>query len=307
VNRKTVDEILAGVVEDYRINAKRSIKKVEDRIRLHLSPAFGRMNAANLSDDDVRSFMAKRQKVGASNAEINREVAVLRRAFKLARKTVTMQPDFTMLREAAPRSGFFETDQFEAVCRHLPTALVPAFRFAYETGWRIHSEVFVLPWRLVDFDTEEVRLEAGMTKNAEGRLFPFNDALRAILTAQRAHTDVVQRARGEIIPWVFHRDGKRILDCYSAWDSACEKAGCPDRIPHDLRRTAVRNLVRSGTSEQVAMQLTGHKTREVFSRYNITSADDLRAAVHRLDLAKGKVLGKVAPIRPDSGAARNAK
>lgn len=167
--------------------------------------------------------------------------------------------------------------------------------------------MFALPWRLVDFDAEEVRLEAGMTKNAEGRVFPFNDALCAILTAQRDHTDAVQRKRGEIVPWVFHRNGRRVIDCYGAWDSACKAAGCPDRIPHDLRRTAVRNLVRSGTSEQVAMQLTGHKTREVFARYNIVSANDLRTAVARLDLAQGKVWGKVAPIRLDSTAAGASK
>jgi hypothetical protein len=67
---------------------------------------------------------------------------------------------------------------------------------------------------------------------------------------------------------------KRIIDFYGAWDKACELAGCPGRIPHDLRRTAVRNLVRAGNTDQVAMQLTGTR-REVFSRYNITSGHDL--------------------------------
>ena len=64
-------------------------------------------------------------------------------------------------------------------------------------------------------------------------------------------------------------------------------AGCPDRIPHDFRRPAVRNLVRAGVPARVPMQLTGHKTRAVFERYNITSPNDLREAALRLDAYGG--------------------
>jgi integrase len=81
------------------------------------------------------------------------------------------------------------------------------------------------------------------------------------------------------------KTGQRITESgfNKAWRKARTEAGCPGRIPHDFRRTAVRNLVRAGVPERVAMQLTGHKTRAVFERYNIVSPGDLRDAARRLD------------------------
>jgi integrase len=82
---------------------------------------------------------------------------------------------------------------------------------------------------------------------------------------------------------VFQRDDGRAIKRFSEeWRAACVRAGAPGRIPHDFRRTAVRNLVRAGVSEKVALQLTGHKTRSVFDRYDIVNEADLRSAVCRL-------------------------
>ena len=78
---------------------------------------------------------------------------------------------------------------------------------------------------------------------------------------------------------------KAIVSFTKAWKIAVRAAGVPGKIPHDLRRTAVRNLVRAGIPERVAMRLTGHLTPSVFQRYNIVSDGDLREAAHKLNLA----------------------
>ena len=168
----------------------------------------------------------------------------------------------------------------------------PPKLWSHLTGWRMHSEVLPLQWRQIDSDAGTVRLDAGTTKNGEGRVFPFTVELRALLEAQRAYTEAVQRERGIICPSVFHRNGRGIKVFRKAWASACKAAGCPGRIPHDFRRTAVRNFVRASIPERVAMMMTGHKTRSVFERYNIVSGGDLADAARKLD-AVTKLTGTV--------------
>jgi integrase len=190
-----------------------------------------------------------------------------------------------MLAENNVRTGFFDRESFDALRRHLPEAVQPVVTFAYVTGWRIKSEILPLQWRQVDLDAGTVRLDPGTTKNGEGRVIHLTTELRTVLEAQWAITDEYQRKHEKICAWVFHRNGKQILTIRRCWDTAAKAAGCPGRIPHDLRRTAVRNLVRAGVPERVSMQLTGHKTRSVFERYNIVSDTDLIEAARKLHVA----------------------
>jgi len=78
---------------------------------------------------------------------------------------------------------------------------------------------------------------------------------------------------------VFHRDGKSVQEFRKSWATACKLAKCPGRLFHDFRRTCARDLIRSGVDETVAMRITGHKTRSIFDRYNVTDTDDLREAM----------------------------
>jgi integrase len=312
-NRALFGELADDVLTDYKVNAKRSVKNVERSFTKHLRPCFGGRRAAGISTADVRAYIASRQAAGAKNATINRELAAMKRAFSLGIEAgkVTQRPKISMLRENNVRTGFFEPAQFEAVAAALPADLQPVVAFAYLTGWRTQAEVLPLQWRQIDFGAGTVRLDPGTTKNGEGRVFPMTIELRALLEAQRAHTDAVQREQGSIIPHVFHRTGERVRYFHKAWRNACKAAGCPGRILHDFRRTAVRNLVRAGIPERVAMQMTGHKTRSVFERYNIVSEGDLADAARRIDEVgkklTDKVADKVGAVEPHTPAAVSRK
>ncbi len=163
-----------------------------------------------------------------------------------------------------------------------------------------------------DRENRTVRLEPGMTKNSEGRTLPY-DLLPGLLDVVEHQWQEHERlaATGVLCPFVFHRNGKEIKGFRKAWTSACKAAGCPGKLLHDFRRTAVRNLVRANVPEKTAMGITGHKTRSVFDRYDIVDEADLRAALGMLADIKGTrkgqsaQSGRVAEFAPLARSAAN--
>jgi integrase len=297
----SLDAVLGLVVTDYQLNERRSTRRIE-QAKARLARHFGAGTAATaITPVEITKYTQARLEIGAAPATVNRELACLRRGFRLARRAgrIPDVPPISLLAEHNVRQGFFEEPEYRAVLVRLPEAVGPLVTFLYLTGWRL-GEVLTLTWRQVDFRAGVVRLEPGTTKNREGRMFPFTvlPELEAMLRAQREHTSAVERATGQLIAAVFHRDGEPIRDLRGAWESACIAAGFfrvlnrdaplekqrqkATKLLHDFRRTAVRNLERAGVPRSVAMKLTGHKTEAVYRRYAIVSEGDLAEGVAKL-------------------------
>ena len=142
-----------------------------------------------------------------------------------------------------------------------------------------------------------VRLEAGETKNDAARNLVLNGELRALLKAQLS-------SRHLGCSYVFHNEGERIRDFRGAWESSCNAAKVQGKLFHDLRRTGVRNNVRAGIPERVAMMISGHKSRSVFERYNIVDPRDLEDAAAKQEAylagladTNSSTIGQNAPLQ----------
>jgi hypothetical protein len=137
-DRVLFKELTDLVVTDYRVNGKKSLSVVETRLKKHILPYCGECRAHVISAEDVQAFILHRQEQNASNAEINRELAAIKRAFNLglrAEKISRKPPYILHLEENNTRVGFFEPAQFEAILAKLPEYWRPPITFAYYTGW----------------------------------------------------------------------------------------------------------------------------------------------------------------------------
>jgi integrase len=121
------------------------------------------------------------------------------------------------------------------------------------------------------------------SKNGEPRSLPLDDELWVILEALWAARRYETPAGPALSVFVFHRNGKPVNRHTFAdqWRAACVSAKMPGKLFHDFRRTAARNMVRAGVPETVAMKITGHKTRSMFDRYNISDDRDKLDALRK--------------------------
>ena len=290
--RTTFEDLAQLIRDDYFENGRKTTGKLERTIR-HLATSFEGWRASAIDEAAAKKHVTKRLRGGAAPATVNHDIAALKRMLRLGYRLrmVERVPDIPTLSLDNARKGFFEEADLQALLAHLPLDLQPLIEVAYITGWR-KEELLTRDWRHVDFDAGWLTLET--SKNGEGRQFPLIPRLRAILERQEARRKRLEVRLGAIIQPVFFRSrgryvGQRIRNPNRAFAKAREAAGMDDRIIHDFRRTAVRNLVRASVPEKVAMELTGHKTRAVFDRYNIVNESMLRDAGSKLQALQGSM------------------
>jgi len=276
-DRATWEDLVSLIRSDYRANGRRSSARLEVSLR-QLDRTFAPTDrAASITADRLAAYVARRlDEDGAARATVNRELSVVRRAFRLAHRAgrVLVVPHVAMLREDNARTGFFERHDFDRLRKALPEDVRTPALVAYLTGWRMTSELLTRQWHHVDLRAGWLRLEPGETKNGRGRQFPLFPELRAALRAQRKRTAVG-------CPWVFHHGGEPLFyrteaggllpSAYlrDAWSAACTKAGLEGRIRHDFRRTAARDLLRSGVPVPTVMRAMGWESEAMLRRYAV--------------------------------------
>jgi len=286
--RITVNELLDALEADLRLRGKLSVK-TQSNIK-PLRSAFGEVRANQVTTDGITRYVEKMLDEGYKPASVNRRTQLLGQAFKLAlrQQRLSQVPYITRLSEVGnTRTGFFERADFLRVVENLPEHLRDYCRFAFITGWR-RGSLAGLPWS--DVNPTNVTLPGVISKTRKPESVPLEGEIEAIIERRKA-ARVLKSDSGQVTlaRYVFHNEGAQIGDFRKSWASACRMAGVSDRLFHDFRRTAARNLILSGVPESVAMQITGHKTNAMFKRYAIVSeaqkSDALRnvAALHRTE------------------------
>jgi integrase len=279
-----VRDLYESLERDYVINQRKSLDDLKIRWRKHLEASFGALPAASVSAEQIDAYVARRLEEKACNATVNRELAALKRCYKLAIKTGRLkmgeQPYFSMLKERNVRQGFVQDEQYPALVR-ATAAIGPylrtLFEMGYTYGWR-SGELLGLRVAQVDMAERTIVLYAGETKNDDARVVAMTKTVYELLggaIAGKAPEDSL-----------FTRtNGRPVKDFRRAWAKATAAAGCARLLFHDLRRSGVRNMVRDGVMQKTAMMISGHKTAAVFERYNIVDERDIRKAASLHDKA----------------------
>jgi integrase len=263
----TLKTLFDGLESDYRIRGiltarnKSNLKMVREAFK-------DSTRALSVTSASIDSFIEKRIKAKYASSTINRMTGMLALAYKLAVRRSEIDPkDVPHIRHLSEkgnaRKGFFNEVEFRALHAALPPDLADFALFGYLSSWR-KNEISTLKWS--DIESSVIHLREENAKDRCARTLPIAGAELIALIKRRKDARVV--AGRTISGYVFHRKGQPILEFRKAWAAACKKVGVK-RLFHDLRRSAVVNLIDAGVPVVTAMSISGHSTFAMFKRYGI--------------------------------------
>jgi integrase len=302
IEKITIDELYQDLLQDYRIHAQ-TVVWPESVWNVHLKHSFAGMKAANFGTPQITKYVEKRLAEKAAQSTINRELSLLRRAFTIGfdaePQKVTRVPKFhkhVVSEKGNERRGFVEEAQYRKLVDAtagrlwLRGLLALAYTYGFRRGELLgnpKSGTDAMRCEQVDLINNTIMLYSGETKNGEGRTVALTEECRQIVTELRKGKQPEDR----LFTW---ENGEPVKDFRETWDKITEAAGVPGLLFHDLRRSAVRNMVRRGVPQKTARTISGHKTDSVFARYNIVSDADIRDAAYKIEAgAKAAVSGVI--------------
>jgi site-specific recombinase XerC len=296
--RYTLDDMLEQLKLSYESKQNNSFHTVTSVFK-HVQKEFEFHRVVDITGEEIAAYASRRSKPvseggeGAARGSVNLELACLRHGFKLMfeKKMISEVPVIKLFELHNARRGFLDIGEFAALLESIRSPDVrDIVEFLYNSGWR-SNEARELRWAWIDLSTNMIRLPGEFSKSKEPRMLPLTGALADVIERRL-------RLRRLDCEFVFHRKGKPIRQFYKAFKAAAREIGMPGLLPHDMRRSAVRNFRRAGLSEHEGMALSGHKTNDVYERYNIISESDLTESMAKVQshLKKEAENRKVVPL-----------
>ncbi len=292
--------LLSKSLADYRAHSLLRHKRSEnERAKAqHILAVLGDQPLRMLNHASLDELVASLKQAGPSgkplkNATVNRYLVLIKAASRFAQMNQRIPRDpfrgYRRLRENNQRNRVLNREEFQRLHDSAPPHLRPVLVLAYRLGLRL-GELLGLTWDRVDLGEGALRLEQVDTKTGQARQVPLGPDLVALLKSlprcpgsRRVFLYWRPRRGGEVPAQLKLGPRTEMRDVKSAFNNAVRKAGIQDFRFHDLRHCAITNLRRAGVDVMTVMALSGHRTTEVFRRYNTVDMDDLRRALGKLE------------------------
>jgi len=288
----TVDDLEKKLEADYLRHERRSWATVKHCLA-PIKRAFPYDQLLHITPQRIERYQQDRLNQDMARATVNREVRYLLHGFKLLFNAgeISYVPRIKLLEGENVREGFINRPEFDALCAHLDDDNRDIVKFLYLSAWR-SGEAKSLTWDKVDLTDWVIRLSRKNDKTKRPRTLALVGELADIINRRQAK-------RLSFCPYVFHRNGEQVKSFRGAFKAAAEAVGLAGLVPHDMRRSAIRNLIKAGVDESVGMSISGHRTNSTYKRYGIIDEDVQRKALENAQQHQQQEIEarKVVPIK----------